>query len=512
MRLTWVAMAAVPLLFIIGGIATIEPRLALGAIIVFLLAVLVLIRFRPVHSLTPTHRMVPDWIVVLLPTALAIRVFSVKASLLVIGLLVVVAFVRKSDVRYQFQFGPLLLLCGAAGIVFSRPGNIEPPLMFLLVGTLVIRLVITTDARRMITSLIDGCGLYLVVNVVCFAAGLQSPAAPDRIGGLAESSGFVRIIYPLTSALNTPPTIAAIYLVASVFLILERGWLRRSLRLTCAAAAVLVLLSAGTRGPLAAAVVLALIVICFPFVTRGIAQAATILAATSALILPGIITSGQSVIAPLVSLTPGRDVRAGSVASLNNRDFIWDRSIEYWLEWVDGLPRMLTGFGVNGQYRSGASMIYRDRIASIVRNPELATMHNSFLQQLFDGGLLGWLLLVASAYWASARLAKRRREWGNAALIAITAMTCLLLSGMTEVSMAPGPAQDTFWVLIVLIGVACQTGGCRADRSGPPRQPRSTNDDEFTRDQDAIRNISCETSASKTGAASETETRALPLR
>ena len=270
MGVKWVVMAALPVISLIGAVSMTNPGLSIFAIATCILAAIVRTRFRPLqfHSVLTAVGAQPDWIVVLLPTALAIRPFNAKASLLVIGLLVIIAFIRKPDGRFRIQMGPLLLLFGSSAIVFSRPANIEPLLIFLLVAALVIRLVMTSDARKIIASLIDGCGLYLLANVLFYAAGLQSPAAADRIGGLAESTGFVRIIYPLTSALNTPPTIAAIYVVASVFLIIERGWLRRLLRLICLTAAILVLLSAGTRGPLAAAVVLALIVICFPFITR----------------------------------------------------------------------------------------------------------------------------------------------------------------------------------------------------------------------------------------------------
>jgi hypothetical protein len=535
MAVKLITMASLPIIFLIGAVSAINPGRSIVAIAICILAAIVRTRFRPMHfhSILPAIGMQADWIVVLIPTALAIQSFSAKGSLLVIGILVAMAFIRKPDGRFRIQVGPLLLLSVSSAIVFCRLANVEPLLLFLLVGTLVIRLVMTTDARKIIISMIDGCGLYLVANVLCYSVGLQSPTASDRIGGLAESTGFVRIIFPLTSTLNTPPTFAAIYVLASIFLIGERGWLRRLLRLICLSAAFVVLFSAGTRVPLAAAAVLALIVVCFPFVTRWIAQATTLLAAVSALILPSIITSTQSVIAPLISLAPGRDVRSGSIASLNNRDFIWDRSITYWVEWVNDAPRMLFGFGMNGQYRSGASLIYRERIASIVRHPELATMHNSFLQQLFDGGLLGWLLLVLAAYWASVRLSRRRREWGIAALIAIIAFTCLLLSGMTEVSMAPGPAQDTFWLLIVLIGVACQTTGNIADRTSPKsdahnattqqeircagtlrstRHPFQTNDEGFTLDQNEIRSTSFEKWPSMKGAASETETHAVRLQ
>lgn len=425
-------------------------------------------QFRARQLVYPASRVQPDWIVVLLPTAIAIRAFSAPTAVLITGLLVAAAFLRKPDGRFPVQAGPLLLLFASSAIVLTRTAPMGRLLTFLLVGALVLRLVMTVDARRILASLTDGCGLYLVANVVGYAAGVHSPGSANRIGGLALLDGSIRTIFPFSSALNVPPTIAAVYVTASIFLIMESGWLRRLLRLICFIAAIIVLGGAGSRQPMITAVVLPITLICFPFTARWVAQATTILAAISAFILPRIITSIQFAITPLASLTASRANQANqteSIISLSGREYIWEHSIEYWIGWVNNLPDILLGFGVQGQYRSGASLTYSDRFSSVLRNPELATLHNSFLQQLFDGGLVGWLLLVLAVYWASTRLANRRRDWGYWGLSAVGAMAALLIGGMTEASLAPGATQDTFWLLVVLIGVSCQANGSNADHS-----------------------------------------------
>jgi hypothetical protein len=532
MTTRWIVMGSLPVVFLIGAVAAINSQFSIAAIAICILAVIVRTRFRP---LDPVHRTIglqPDWIVVLLPTALALRTLSPKGSLLITGLLVAAVFVRKPDGRFQIQAGPLLFLFAATAIVFSRP--VEPSdtvtlLTLIFIFTIVFRLITTVDARRIIAGLIDGCGLYLLANVLCYAAGLQSPATINaRSGYLVEDTGFVRTIFPLTFSVNLPPIVAAVYVAAFSFLILEAGWLRRSWRLIFLIAAIIVLVGAATRAALAMAVVLPIAAICFPFITRWIAQAATLLAAVSAFILPRILTSVQSFIAPLMSLAPGRESPATSISSLNGRDYIWDRSINYWLEWVkDDLPHMLLGYGVTGQYRSGASLTFSDRLSALVRDSKFSYEHNSFLQQLFDGGVLGWLLLLLATLWASARLSRRRRDWGNWGLTAIVAMTVLLVSAMTEVSLAPGVTQEGFWLLIVLVGVACQLSGSQvdsnltdfgldataaqesrsADAQGPPHRSHPTQDDVFTSDQSATRSISSATLVSTKDGASETESR-----
>ncbi len=465
MAVRWITIASLPVMFLIGAMATIRPTSAFAAVALVLLAGTALARYRPDHrSVYRTVGLQPDWIVMLLPIVVTIRPFSPRASLLITGLLVAAAFIRKPDGRFPIQAGPLLLLFAAAAIVFSRPEFISEFITFALISGLALRLAVTVDARKIITSLVDGCGLYLVANVLAHAAGLPSPAAEFRVGAIVQSTGFVRTFYPFASSLNTAPTIASIYVVAVIFLILEPGWLRRALRLICLVAAAMVLVFTGTRAPIAVAAALSIIVICLPFSVRWIGQAVTIFAAVSAFVLPAVIVSTQSAIAPLLSLAPGRVSNAQSIASIEGRDYVWEVSIRFWFDRFSDFPHSLLGFGVNGHFRSGASHLYSDKFKLLTSTPELVTMHNSFLQQLFDGGIVGFALMLAAAFWASARLSKRRNDWGNAGLSAIVAMAALLLNGMTEGALAPGLVQDSLFLWVILVGVACQASGTRLTR------------------------------------------------
>src|SRR5690349_20398063 len=101
-----------------------------------------------ISSSMPTASSAPDEIVTLLPTAIALRMFSNRASLVFVAFLLVVAFLRKSEARFAIKPGPLVLLILSALIVFSRPLTIGPVLTFLLVSVLIFRLVATVDARR----------------------------------------------------------------------------------------------------------------------------------------------------------------------------------------------------------------------------------------------------------------------------------------------------------------------------------------------------------------------------
>ncbi|MEH3138883.1 MAG: O-antigen ligase family protein [Mycobacterium kyogaense] len=241
-------------------------------------------------------------------------------------------------------------------------------------------------------------------------------------------------------------------------MIREDGRLRRILRLACFACAVFILASASARVAIGTAALLLILGVLVPVSLRWMAQVSALLATISAYLLPVAVSSIQFLIAPLISLAPGRISESQSITSLEGRDYIWERSISFWREWVSDFPHILFGYGVNGQYHSGASFSFSERLSTMVRNPELQFMHNSMLQQLFDGGIIGAVLLSVTLYWTAVRLAGRRQSWGNIGSAAILATTALILSGMTEVSLAPGPAYDSFYILMVLVGVACQGG------------------------------------------------------
>jgi hypothetical protein len=509
----WMVVASLPVVFLIGAVAMTDLRLGIAVIIVCILAFLLQNRFRTLLSFHQAIGLRSEYIIIALPLALASRTLIAKGSVLILVLLLAITYLRKPDRRFKIQSGPLLLLLAACGIVFSRPA--EPPdkitlLTIVIVVAIVYRLVTTTDGRKIIAGLIDGSGLYLFANVVLYAAGIRSPAASNaQVGYFEEYTGFIRTLYPLAVSINLPPIVAAVYIASVCFLILETGLLKRSWRLICLIAAVIVLVGAGTRSAMALALVLSITVVCFPFVSRWIAQAATIFAAASAFILTKVVSSIQFAVAPLMGLAPGRE-QHGQVDSIHGRDFIWLRSINFWTTHVvDDVPHLLFGYGVNGQYRSGASFTYANALSAMVKNFKFTFVHNSYLQQLFDGGILGWLLLVLAAYWASSRLATHARSWGNWGLSGVVAMTVVQLSAMTEVSLTPGVTQEGFWLLLVLVAVSCQKTGRQDEANGShlavsDAVVSTEGTDVLTLTGSPTRRISSEASESRTGGAFET--------
>jgi len=398
-----------------------------------------------------------NWGVLLLPIVLGIRSFSQLLALLCIVSLAVVTLVTSTGKQHSLRLGPLVLLAASAAIVYVRPDAKYIGLFFITWLFIIVRLAATVDARVIIASLFDGIGLYLMLNVLGYAAGLRSPNEGDRIGGIVEATGFIRRIYPFSSSLDAVPTIAAAYVAALIFFLRDPNSARRNFRLAGAFAAASVLYGGGARTGLVVAVFLPIAVLVFPSAIRWMAQVATVLASVSVLVIPTISRAVGFITVPIVKLlSPNRAASVETISSLSNRDIIWSRSINYWFDYVPDAGKQLLGFGQNGQYLSGASRTYRSLLLSVSRYPELGSVHNSFLQQLYDGGLIGLILLVIAIFWTANRLSHGVKEWGSAGIGLIVMLSAFLLAGIPQVSLAPGFSQEAFWLLMVIVAVSCQ--------------------------------------------------------
>ena len=181
------------------------------------------------------------------------------------------------------------------------------------------------------------------------------------------------------------------------------------------------------------------------------------LAAISALVLLNLIKPIIAVIAPLVALNSGRDVNESDIISLQGRDQIWNRSIGYWHERINDFSEILIGFEAADNTDLERHLLTRPWLSVLCEIRNKAYVHNSFLQQLFDGGVIGFLLLVIGVYWASARLARRRYVYGPRGPKVVFAMTALFCKGnMTSHNGAWGISGELLGALGP-VGVACQT-------------------------------------------------------
>jgi hypothetical protein len=405
--------------------------------------------------------------VVLLPTLISLQTISGLLAIFSLGLLAILLFTAKPKRKYPIQPGPLILFAVASVMVLMRPEPTISLVFFGVISVILYRIVVTVSAKSIIGSLIDGAGLYLFINVVAYAAGLRSAGSSVRILSSIEFRGFVRTIFPLSWGLDAVPTVASVYLAAIAFVILQTGTSRRLFRLACVASAIVVLILGASRAAIVPAFLLPLTILLFPAALRWIAQVCTLVASVFPLVFPVASQFIASVLQPLIELIPGRDSNYQTTVSFSSRDYIWSRSLGYWWDYVTDFSDRVFGFGQGGQLHSGAWSAYGKVISVVTRDPQNASMHNAFLQQLFDGGLLGWLLLTASIFWASVRISRRRSVLGAEGKSSIAAISALMLSAIPTVSVSPGAShQVAFWLLLILVGIACQAPEPRGVEGG----------------------------------------------
>jgi O-antigen ligase len=337
---------------------------------------------------------------------------------------------------------------------YSRPFNESLRAAALIPALCVI--VIALAARRRdlhtaVTSLIDGIGLYLLLNVLGYLAGVVSPAAAERIGGLESSGGGLRIIFPLATSLSAPAALAAIYIAAAI-ICFERCSISRLLaRIAALACGVFILYATDTRAALITAAVIALLSIVSTRVLARLALPTAIVSVAFAVIFAMIQPAVGTVLNGLLSLVPGLS-RGGEASdlTLNGRSVIWDRSLAFWGNSTSSVQQLI-GYGLRGQQQSGASSQYSATLSGVSADPATASTHNSYLQQLYDGGLIGALVFVGLLLWAVRRYSVLLRARTASTQLALPAIVAAVATGMTEVSTAPGYGQAPTFVALAFV-------------------------------------------------------------
>lgn len=395
---------------------------------------------------------------VLLPTMLGITVFSYHTVALGMAGLAVAAVLLAGKTTTADVWKPASVV--ALGLAYLLPLTHTPSLDRLLLGggtAVILFLTVRRHAAEsVLASLIDGVGLYLVVNVLANMAGIANPSAAARTAGLASTSGGERVFYPLSTSLSIPPIMAAAF-VAAVVLCFDGSRWRRAFRMLALLCAAVIMVQADTRVALLVAVLigisttvaprmlirlalpLSLIPLALPFMYASVAD--DILRPTMA-----------SVVQFVPSLSRGSEA---SDLTLSGRDQIWGTAIDYWHFHAD-IEHALVGWGVEGQRLSGASSVYGVRFQGLNSDYRSLSAHASSLQQLYDGGIVGLLALVVAVVMTVRYLSRQAASGSRSHLIALGVVVALVLTGGTEVTMSPGFAQEPFWLFATLALVAAR--------------------------------------------------------
>jgi hypothetical protein len=408
------------------------------------------------ESLLPTTSVVRfHWPSFFFPWAIALQMYSQIIFVLVLILLIAGTLLQRGQPIVNLHVGPLMLLFASTVIAF-RTENPKTLIASLLIFTLIYRLIKTVKTQDLVRSTINGYGFYCFANVAAFYAGLTSPSAAVRIGGLTETSGFTRVIFPFSENLNSLPILAAFVLLAVLLMLAKEPFVNNRLRYVWLTSTVIILFNSGNRSSvIILALMLLLLTIPSQF-SRFVANVVTPFAICSSILLPLLSAQIAKVAIPLASLLSSkRDALDADSFSFQGRTVIWERSVEFWRLWITDPFHQLFGFGLSGQNTSGASQTYADLLRTISLNPELGSVHNSFLQQLYNGGLIGVILFASSSIWALRRLSSDLSRENPTGVIACSGLIMLHTFGTQEAALATYFSQP-FWALTILIAISCQ--------------------------------------------------------
>lgn len=447
----WLAgLAAVALTLILVPIVIEWPAQSLVVIlIVAILWVLWMARRRITKSpgFVVRHRTA----VVLLPTAVSLATQSVPLSAALLAVILLVLALGKRDGNYRPRW-PFYALLGSAVIVWAQLGDLLSLGKVALIAVIVIVAAFRVRSDRLIASLVDGVGLYLVANIAAWLVGVRSPSATERTGGFEGGLLFVdRVLFPLTPSVNTIAGVAAVYVLAAVALMVTTKV--RWYQVMGVLVAMFVLLATGARTPLVLAVVGSVVIVLLPRLLARLSPIVVALGLTLPLYFVFIQPAIKSVSDFATSLIPALAARDGQGGneSLNGRDFIWTQALQHW----QSLPTLnqAFGFGPGGHYKSGASLTYGRLFGDYTSDVAGISPHSSLMQQIFDGGVIGAVLFTVALVGATAIAARRYlRERELISLVPVAVIVGLSLTAAVESALAPSTIGEMFVIALLAAG------------------------------------------------------------
>lgn len=391
----------------------------------------------------------------LFPLVVSVRQ-SPTVTVVLLGALLLVALCRKVDPeRGRLYLLPFTLLALSALVVFRSDLGINAVIVGLAAAVV---LVLATKVPRAAALYSLGLGLvvYLIGNVAGQLAHIPSPLDASRLGGYETSAGFfaTRLVFPFARSINEPAVIAAAYfgLVAAIWVTGRRvGWFH----VLGLAAAAYILVGSNSRLPLVIAVLLSLAALLSPLFAMRVSRPMVFVAGALPFYLPlaePVIRAVAGAVAGNALLSRGQSVE--DIVGLGTRGTIWSGSVDFWNSaMVMDLGRRLFGFGLNGHAVSGANTTYLHGLGGFLANKDNLTMHNSFLQMLFDGGLVGLALLAVGLLMVLRRFSK------DASLLPqLVFATVLGVGAASEIILAPGFTQTPFFLLLAFAAFSATTG------------------------------------------------------
>lgn len=382
-------------------------------------------------------------------------------TLALIGALLLLAICRMKDPGHE-RINPLpfAFLAISAVIVFRGDRGATAILVVLVILLLAAA---ASKVRRLdaLHSLGIGLALYLIGNVLGHFAHIKSPLEASRLGGYQTSAGLFaeRLVFPFARSINEPAVLAAAYigLIAATWMI---GRKVGKFHIAGVLAGAFIMAGSNSRLPLVVAVLLALATLMSPM----LAVKASVPMVIAAGALPFYLTLAEPAIRFGAGVVSGSQLLArgqsiDDIVGLGTRGRIWTGSVRFWGAFPDQAEQLF-GYGPNGHATSGANSTYLHGLGGFLANKDNLTMHNSFLQMLFDGGLVGLSLLAVAII-----VTLRRFAADVSMLPQLMLLTVVSVGAASEIILAPGFTQTPFFVVLAVAAFSTARRCASADPS-----------------------------------------------
>jgi hypothetical protein len=133
----------------------------------------------------------------------------------------------------------------------------------------------------------------------------------------------------------------------------------------------------------------------------------------------------------------------------------WKVGLEFWGRFPD-LSERLIGYGFNGHFQSRVVFGYYHS-GSFVSSPVALTLHNSYMQQMYDTGYAGLMALIAALWIVGHRFSR-------AGLLPVSAAVgAIYLTGMVEVFLDPSFRAAPIMVIMALSVIQPRPSGLQDD-------------------------------------------------
>lgn len=265
--------------------------------------------------------------------------------------------------------------------------------------------------------------LFCLVNIIFWISGLRNTnlefAGSGDYNQMLSYFGYStgRVLFPMSTGVNTYSILAGLVLsIGSIKFIYEKNIKNLSIYVLPSMFSIIMADSRGALLSVFLALVLFFVILRFGWFGMIV-------------VLLGIIVGFLFINSVYSDLF----IREGGVTLLTLRELIWISAL---IELMDFNFNHIFGYGLYGQYSSGISESYSFMFENM-ENPELAGLHNLYLQLVFDLGYVGAVgVLMVIIYLLRSLIScyMVEKKWQYAA--SSVSLIFLMIQGFTEVSIS----------------------------------------------------------------------------